>query len=125
MNLDKPRRIAIAAVLATGLTGAMTVAGITAASSDPGSQATVTTTEPAPTTPSADSTDTTAAPDSADCERYAEQFGMGDHADMDQMMDQYTGDLTDMMDGASHADQSGSMAEPFIGGGSGIGSMGS
>jgi len=124
MNLDKPRRIALAAVLATGLTGALTVAGITAASSDPGSHAT-TTAEQVPTTPGTDSQGTAAAPDSADCERYAEQFGMGDHADMDQMMDQYMGDLGDMMDGASHADQPGSMDGSFMGGGSGMGSMGS
>ncbi len=113
--MNKTRKVAIAAILAVGLTGAATAAGISVASSDPGSNHT--------TTP-VDGNDITSMDtfDSAQCERHAEQNGETDHSDMDLMM----GDMFDRMGSGDQMNDPG-----FMNGGSGadnragMGSMGS
>jgi len=83
--MSRTRKTAIAAVLVAGLSGAITIAGISAASSEPGS---------APGITQSDDHGSMDAGDLADCEKYAEENGMGDHGDMGDFMG---GSWSDMM----------------------------
>jgi len=97
-TMSKTRKAAIAAVLVAGLSGAITVAGISAASSNPGSDPSVTQT---------DHRDSMDAGDYADCEKFAEDNAMFDHADMGSFSDMMGGNFSDMMGEGSSDTMSG------------------
>jgi len=99
-TMSKTRRAAIAAVLIAGLSGAVTIVGTSVASSDPGSAPAVT----------QDTNDGTIDPEIlADCEKFAEENGMGeqfadmagDHQGMGDFADMMSGQFADMMSGSN------------------------
>jgi len=90
--MSRTRKAAIAAVLVAGLSGAITIVGVSTASSDPGSAPAVT----------ADANHGSMEPgDPADCEKLAEENGMGDHQDMGDFADMMGEHFSDMMSGGS------------------------
>ena len=102
-RISRTRKVAVAAALVAGLSGAFTIAGISAASSDPGSDARST---------EVDSDGPMDIGDPADCELFTEgsamfEDGTFDHGEMGDMMGESFSDMwgrgaVDMMGAGTH-----------------------